>query len=1152
MKTTKHNTFNLLPLPDNNESKKQQWQWGLCPNRVSAYQVAADYLAHPHRLVVCVMPNNQQIEYACKVSAFLGVPNEHLHALPDSEVLPYDLCAPAQSLIAQRISVLSALPKLKQGLVFVSEQSLFERFAPKSILTQNHQAWHVGQSIDHDKLIQSLVDQGYRRVSTVEEHGEFAVRGSIIDCFMSGMDHPIRLDVFDDTIDALRLFDVDSQRTIEKIEQLNCLPADPLALNESMIDLFRKQWREAFGVSHTCPMYDAISDGEKLAGSEHYLPLFFERTDTFFDYCPEQATFIFSHKLKENLSTYEKVIHKRYEQYRYDKDRPLLAPDVLFQTTEVICQQLKQHHQIALYAASVREQTGHWNCDYASLGFSPSPVDAKDPFKDFLIWQDAFAGNIILVAESNGRATILYDQLKRRLPDLAVYPNWAEAYNAAKAIAIVIGPIEDGFCLEHFAIITENDLFASHVAQARKQQASTTDPTLRIRSLSELNKGDLVVHRQHGIGQYCGLENLTTGDIHAEYMLLQYANDDKIYVPITQLDAISRFLTANTSHALNQLGKGQWQKQKQKAIRQIRDIASELLKLYSERKRKQGVSIESPEKDYQQFSAGFAYGETPDQDKAIAATIEDLKKPQPMDRLVCGDVGFGKTEIALRAAFVAAQAGKQVAFIAPTTLLAKQHADTFKARFADWPIHVAGISRFNNSKEQKAIIEGLADGTVDIVIGTHRLLSKDVQFKDLGLVIIDEEHRFGVAQKEKMTHLKNNVDILSLTATPIPRSLNMAFEGLRDISIIATPPENRLNIKTFFREYNMAMIKEAIERERMRGGQVYFVHNDIATLQAQADALQDALPNCRIAVAHGQTPKKQLQRIMLDFYHQRIHVLVCTTIVESGLDVPTANTIIINKADRLGLAQLHQLRGRVGRSHHQAYAYMMVPSKRTLTTDSKRRLEAMTTINSLGAGFDLANQDLEIRGAGELLGAEQSGHIHSIGYTLYMDLLQEAIQCFEKGEKFEPKEDKEELTIDVGVSCLFPESYIGDVGTRLGLYKRLSDMTDSKTIQNFQAEMIDRFGPLPLEAQQLMDTALLRLTCQAMDINSVTCGTQYLAIHFDEGAKINVDALLTLIQKATKTYRMKDNQTLQVRLDADKTMRLSQLQNSLDALKLKS
>lgn len=1137
-------------LPELNESKKQKWQWGECPQKAFAFQMAQTYLANTDKFVVVFVENNQILEAAIELCHSLGITSEHCWGLPDAEVLPYDLCSPAPELTAKRIQVLSALPTLKHGIIWISQQSLFDRFAPKENLACSHASWQVGQTITHEDLIQQFAANGYQRVTRVEHPGEFAVRGSIIDCYISGMSHPVRIDHFDDSIDSLRTFDPETQVTLEKIDLVECLPADPITLNQDRITLFRQNWRDTFGSSTDCPMYDAISNGEKLAGSEHYLPLFFEHTNTIFDYLPKQSICLFSENFKQQCSHYETRIEQRYEQYRYDRQRPLLSPQQLFLTAEIIFQHIKQYDQITCFAEHIKPQQGHWNLGYAPLGFAPEPVNAKAPFKDFLIWQQHYPGKIILSAESEGRATILYDQLAKQI-ELTICDDFQAALHSSNPINLIISPIEDGFCLESLAIITENDLFAGHVSQTKQTSEESSDPTLRIRSLSELQTGDLVVHRQHGVGKYCGLKNITTGDHQAEYMELLYANEDKIFVPIAQLHLISRFLTANESHTLNTLGKGQWQKQKQKAIKQIRDIASDLLKLYSERQSKQGLIIEANNDDYQKFSDSFHYAETPDQAKAIEATILDLRKPQPMDRLVCGDVGFGKTEIGLRAAFVAASAGKQVAFIAPTTLLAQQHYETFKNRFANWPIEVAGLSRFNNSTEQKIILENLAKGKLDIIVGTHRLLSKDIKFKDLGLVIIDEEHRFGVAQKEKLTHLKTNVDILSLTATPIPRSLNMAFEGLRDISIIATPPENRLNIQTFFREFNMGLIKEAVERERMRGGQIYFIHNDIATLQAQADALKEAMPQLKIAVAHGRTPKNGLQKIMLDFYHQRIHCLVCTTIVESGLDVPTANTIIINRADKLGLAQLHQLRGRVGRSHHQAYAYLMVPCKRTLTSDSKRRLEAITRIDSLGAGFDLANQDLEIRGAGELLGAEQSGHIHSIGYTLYMDLLKEAIDCFEQGKEFNPTDDKDELTVDVGVSCLLPDEYIGDVGIRLSLYKRLSDMKDAKTIDQFQAELIDRFGPLPLEAQQLLRTAKLRLISESMGVEGITCGTQYLTIRFTAQARINVDALLILIQKAPRIYRLKDNQTLQIKCDDDKLMRLGQIENCLDALKVK-
>jgi len=712
--------------------------------------------------------------------------------------------------------------------------------------------------------------------------------------------------------------------------------------------------------------------------------------------------------------------------------------------------------------------------------------------------------------------------------------------NDAARFAIAVAPFDDGFALDAeaaggvpFAILTERQLFPERASQPRRRRRAGREPEAIIRDLGELSEGAPIVHEDHGVGRYRGLVTLEAGGQPGEYLDIEYAKGDRLYVPVAQLHLVSRYSGASPDTApLHSLGGEQWTKAKKKAAEKVRDVAAELLDIQAKRHARAGLAIDVDRAMYEPFAATFPFEETPDQHAAIEAVIRDLSSSQPMDRVVCGDVGFGKTEVAVRAAFVAATGGRQVAVLVPTTLLAEQHYRNFRDRFADWPIRVEVLSRFKSTKEIKAELDKLADGKIDVIVGTHRLLQKDVRFKDLGLVIVDEEQRFGVRQKEALKALRANVHLLTLTATPIPRTLNMAMAGLRDLAIIATPPAHRLAVQTFVVPWDDAQLREAFERELARGGQVYFLHNDVESIGRMQRQLQELVPEARIGIAHGQMPERELERVMLDFHKQRFNVLLCSTIIESGIDIPNANTIIINRADRFGLAQLHQLRGRVGRSHHRAYAYLVIPDKRSITADARKRLDAIASMDELGAGFTLATHDLEIRGAGELLGEDQSGQMAEVGFSLYTELLERAVRSIKAGKL--PDEDAihdRGAEVLLNVPALIPEDYLPDVHTRLMLYKRISSARNAEELRELQVEMIDRFGLLPDPVKSLFATAELKLQANALGIRKLDLGAGGGRLQFVDKPKVDPMAVIRLIQGQPKHYRMDGPDKLRITLD---------------------
>lgn len=1085
-------------------------------------------------LVIFTPDMAQATRLAHELQFFINDSKFPILTLPDWEMLPYDHFSAHQDIISQRLLTLYRLPTLKQGILIVPVSTLMHRLAPREYLETHSFILAQGDELDMQALRLRLETNGYHYVNQVMEHGEFSIRGSILDLFPMGSHIPYRIDLFDNEVDSIRTFDPETQRTIEKITNIQLLPAREFPLTETAINRFRQKWRDLFsGNPLNSPIYVNISEGESAPGIEYYLPLFFEHTNTLFDYLPKNSVFISITELNSKAEEFWSEITGRYEQLRYDITRPLLTPETLFLTANEIFAAMKQFPQIKISNESTvsTEQVKFPTQPLPELTFQ---AKSTQPFTNLQSYLNNTDSRILFCAETAGRREALLALFKTISLFPKQFDNWQDFLNDTTKIGITVASLEEGVYWQNpsISIIAEAQLFGQQVMQRRLRKSRHQDPNALFRDLTELNVGAPVVHIDHGIGLYLGLQTITTNDIETEYLTLEYAGGAKLYVPVASLHLISRYTGTNSENIpLHHLGTKQWERTKRKAAEQIRDVAAELLDIYAKRAAKQGHTYSKPSADYQRFASAFPFEETPDQQAAIEQVINDLSSPKIMDRLVCGDVGFGKTEVAMRAAFVAIQDNKQVAVLVPTTVLAEQHAENFKDRFADWPVKIAALSRFRSAKEQKNILEELKQGKIDIIIGTHKLLQPGIQFKDLGLLIVDEEHRFGVRDKDRIKALRNQVDILTLTATPIPRTLNMAMAAIRDLSIIATPPAKRLAIKTFIRPYEKSIIREAILRENLRGGQVYFLHNEVQSIERMSRELQTLIPEARIGIAHGQMRELELEKVMTDFYHLKFNVLLCTTIIESGIDVPTANTIIINRADRLGLAQLHQLRGRVGRSHHQAYAFLLIPDENTITSDAQRRLEALASMEELGAGFMLATHDLEIRGAGELLGEEQSGQIQTIGFSLYMELLEQTVKALQSGK--EPTLDlalHHGPEIDLKIPALIPESYLPDIHMRLNFYKRIANAENITASDELQVEMIDRFGLIPPSLKNLFRITELKMKANPLGIQKIEVAGKIGRILFGKESHINVNALIDLIQKKPQQYQLQGQDKLRFHL----------------------
>ncbi len=1054
--------------------------------------------------------------------------------LPDWECLPYDVFSPHQDIISQRLETLYRLPELKNGVVLASVSTLMHRLPPPEYVTAHSFLLKTGDRLEIQSLRERLAHANYHGVSQVMEAGEFAVRGGLIDLFPTGSHRPYRIELFDDQVESMREFDPATQRSGKSISTIQLLPAREYPMTEAAIQHFRQAFRTHFeGDPQKVPLYRDISKGINPAGAEYYLPLFFPSMATIFDYLPTAASCVLEAGVMEMAGNFQREIEQRYEEMRHDIERPLLTPSEIFMTMEEFDSGRKQWPQVQLLEFGADEthlpEQPASSAVVITYGTHPPanlPVDQKSdtPYGALFHYLHTFPGRILIVAESSGRCETLRGLLRENnlLPEDVA--RWDTFLKGTTKLGLTVADLEKGLLLREpdIAVITEPQLYGERAAQRRRRLHTEREPGAIIRSLAELKIGDPVVHEDHGVGRYLGLQTLDIGDGPGEFLALEYADGDKLYIPVLLLHLISRYTGTDPEHApLHKLGGESWDKAKRRALEKAHDAAVELLEIYALRAAREGRAFPAPEEHYQSFAGAFPFEETPDQERAIHEVLNDMQSSKPMDRLVCGDVGFGKTEVAMRAAFLAVMGKAQVVVLVPTTLLAQQHFQNFQDRFAGLPFQIELMSRFRSQAEQRMTLSGLADGAVDIVIGTHRLLQEDIRFKRLGLVIIDEEHRFGVRQKERLKRLRSEADILALTATPIPRTLNLSLSGLRDISLITTAPEGRLSVKTFVSEWNRAVIREACQREIRRGGQVYYLHNEVRTIEKTARELQELVPEADIRIAHGQMPERELEHIMLDFYHQRFNVLVCSTIIESGIDVPSANTIIIERADKFGLAQLHQLRGRVGRSHHRAYAYLLVPDRRALTEDARKRLEAIESLEELGAGFTLASHDLEIRGAGELLGETQSGMIDEVGFTLYSELLNRAVRSLQAGRIPETDTSLYSGTeINLHSPALLPESYLPDVHMRLILYKRISAIKNLEDLQELKEEIIDRFGLLPEPGLLLFRATELKILTTPIGIKKIDAGPRGVRIEFIDQPDIDPGAILHLIQSAPQTYRL--------------------------------
>jgi transcription-repair coupling factor (superfamily II helicase) len=1068
-------------------------------------------------------------------------PDLRLAIFPDWETLPYDTFSPHQDLISERLATLWRISQRDKAqgadLVIVPATTALYRLAPPAFLAGYTFEFKVKQKLDEAKLKAQLTLAGYSHVTQVVSPGEYAVRGGLIDLFPMGSLVPYRVDLFDDEIDSIRTFDPDSQRSLYPVPEVRLLPGREFPMDEAARAKFRSRWRELLeGDPTKSRIYKDMGNGVATAGIEYYLPLFFEDTATVFDYLGTAATVVLHGDLEPAFQRFWQDTKDRYRLVQGDPERPALPPDSLFLNAEQFYSLCNQYAQLALRPGT---EDAPDNAFAQTLPELTVVRGAEDPLSRLQAHIRNSASRLLILAESDGRRESLLDFVRSSGLTPPVFDSLQEFLASDEKVGMATSSLNKGFhWFEHgIDLVTETELFAAGpTTRRRKKQEQVSDVEALIKDLSELNVGDPVVHSQHGIGRYRGLINMDLGEKNEdgspalqEFLHLEYADQATLYVPVSQLQLIGRYTGVSADEApLHKLGSGQWEKAKRRAAEQVRDSAAELLNIYARRAAREGHPFRYSPQDYETFANDFGFEETPDQKAAIHCVIQDMISPRPMDRLVCGDVGFGKTEVALRAAFVAVTGGKQVAILAPTTLLAEQHYQTLKDRFAKWPVKVAEVSRFRSGKEVTAALKGIADGTVDIVVGTHKLLSESTKFHDLGLLIIDEEHRFGVRHKEAMKALRAEVDVLTLTATPIPRTMGMALEGLRDLSVIATAPQRRLSIKTFVRNEGTGVIREAVLRELKRGGQCYFLHNEVDTIENRRQKLEEILPEARIAVAHGQMPERELERVMRDFVAQRYNILLCSTIIETGIDVPTANTIVISRADKFGLAQLHQLRGRVGRSHHQAYAYLMVPEIQGLTKQAAQRLDAIQQMEELGSGFYLAMHDLEIRGAGEVLGENQSGNMLEVGFQLYNEMLSEAVRCLKLGKEPDLLSPLSATTdINLHAPALLPGDYCGDVHLRLSFYKKLATAKTSDQIDALLEELVDRFGKLPPQAQTLVDVHRLRVLTLPYGVIKVDASPSLIQITFKPNPPVDPMGIIGLIQK-NKHIKLAGNDKLRI------------------------
>ncbi len=1123
------NPISHPPLPT---SPKQRRFWTPPHGSARALLVAEAAQSHSGLLVAVTRDTQRAHALEDELRIFAGtLPVLHF---PDWETLPYDVFSPHPEIVSQRIATLYQLPTVKRGVLVVSAATLMQRIAPRTHITGSGLMLSKGQKLDLAAEQRRLEASGYRHVPQVAEPGDFAVRGALIDIFPMGAAEPYRIELFDDEVESIRSFDPETQRSQHQVEKVELLPAREFPVTDEAAKAFRSHLRERFPIDvRRCPIYQDMKEGVTPGGIEYYLPLFFEQTATLFDYLADDALFVLGEGTTEASEQFWAQTAERYDQRAHDIERPVLPPGELYLSPEQLREQLNKRLRVEVV------DSGHEHA--VSAGTQPAPElplnrKGEEPGTSLRHFIESYPGRVLIAADSAGRREALLEQLATVGLKPQNIDGWQAFLSDTNRLTITIAQMEQGFALTKPAItvLTERELFGERVrTERRRRRGAARDPETIIRDLTELSVGSPIVHVDHGVGRYQGLVSMELGGMEGEFLIIEYAKGDKLYVPVAQLGLVSRYSgTAPELAPLHSLGGDAWERARKKAAEKVRDVAAELLAIYAQREARGGESLPIDRQLVEEFGSSFPFEETPDQLHAIDAVLGDLAAPRAMDRVICGDVGFGKTEVALRAAFAAATAGKQVAVLVPTTLLAQQHYRNFADRFADWPVRVDVLSRFRSTKDVNEALKRLADGQIDVIVGTHKLLQPDIKFKQLGLVIVDEEQRFGVRQKEQLKKLRAEVDLLTMTATPIPRTLNMAMSGLRDLSLIATPPAHRMAVRTFISAWEPALMREAFQRELQRGGQVYFLHNEVDSIERTAREVQELVPDARIGIAHGQMPERELEQVMADFHRQRFNVLVCTTIIETGIDIPTANTIIINRADRFGLAQLHQLRGRVGRSHHRAYAYLIIPDRKAITADAEKRLEALASLEELGAGFTLATHDLEIRGAGELLGDEQSGQIQEIGFGLYTELLERAVRALRSGKV--PDFDlssEHETEVELHLPALIPDDYLPDVHARLTLYKRIASARDEEALRELQVEMIDRFGLLPDAVKHLFAIASLKLMATPLGIRKLDFGAKGGRVTFRDKPDIDPMAIIRLIQNHPRIYKLDGQDKLKVNLE---------------------
>ncbi|WP_284216484.1 transcription-repair coupling factor [Agaribacter marinus] len=1129
-------------LPKLSATNTDHVHWSSLAGSSQAMAIAQTSVQHKGSLIVVTEDMAHAYKLEKEIAFFLNESEgANVHLFPDWETLPYDAFSPHQDIVSKRLETLYLLSKNHASIFLLPVNTLLQRLAPVEYVGQHLLYLTVGDKLDPANFRRTLEKSGYLHVSQVMSHSEFSIRGSIIDLFPMGSDQPFRIDLFDDEIDTIHYFDTSSQRSMDKINEIRLLPAREFPTDKASITRFRNRYLEKFPNANNGDqdsVFYQVSRGTMPGGVEYYLPLFFEQTATLFDYLHDDNIVIINEQLEPASNRFWQDLIQRHQQYQFNLARPLLPPEDLYLDTISLLTALKQRPRITITTKTGGDAKGFADFNTKPINNIGIDTTATNPYSAIQA-QIKAAHNanspVLFVAESAGHREALIDILHKANIKPKPIDKFSLDNTSSNDVLITIGIVEDSYrCEDRDAkhlVITEKQLLGHKVSKRRHaKRAKHVDESAIIRNLAELSEGSPVVHMEHGVGRFLGMQTLDAGGVTTEFLSIEYAKQAKLYVPVSSLHLISRYSGGDVEQApLHNLGNDTWSKQKKKAAEKVRDVAAQLLDIYAKRAAKPGFAYPLDWHDYQTFADSFPYAETDDQASAINAVIQDMAANNAMDRLVCGDVGFGKTEVAMRAAYIAASCGKQVAILVPTTLLAQQHYDNFKDRFSQFPFKIDVMSRFVTAKEQRNVIENITSGKTDIVVGTHKLLQKDIKFKDLGLVIIDEEHRFGVRQKEQFKALRADVDILTLTATPIPRTLNMAMSGMRDLSIIATPPAKRLAIKTFVLQKNNEVIREAIMREILRGGQVYFLHNEVKTIEQTAADIEEIVPEARIAIGHGQMRERELETVMNDFYHQRHNVLVCSTIIETGIDIPTANTIIMDRADHLGLAQMHQLRGRVGRSHHQAYAYLLTPHPKRMTKDASKRLEAISSLEGLGAGFALATHDLEIRGAGELLGDGQSGQINSVGFSMYMDMLDKAVDALKQGKEPSLHDAMSEQTeIELRIPALLPEDYIGDVNTRLSLYKKLASCAHQDDIDDFQIELIDRFGLLPQAAKNLVKITSFKLNASRLGVKKVEFTEVGGMIEFDANTVVDPGYLISLIQQKPNVYKFDGPQRLRI------------------------